>query len=268
MTDSFFITIRNFDKYMGRSDIKNCWWFKMSNSILSDPEIFDLTGDELRAFLYVLCVASKKRSGTIELTRVHAMVSSHVEWPAMLSMVDKMVKRKVFSRARCKSGRVLAAFRPQSGRQIRLEEIRLEEIREIGSDLQSNSPPQNFDNVLIEKPSIHWLAELWNVNTASLSKVTTTSGKRLQKIGKRINERSSASEWEAIILKVEASDFLSGRNGKWQSCSFDWLLGNDQNGTPNHIRVFEGIHDNKTASVKSGSSLSPEMYEQYKDWGK
>lgn len=43
-----------------------------------------------------------------------------------------------------------------------------------------------------------------------------------------------------IFARAEASDYLSGRNGKWLNCSFDWLI--NQN---NALKVLEGNYDNR-----------------------
>lgn len=105
-----------------------------------------------------------------------------------------------------------------------------------------------------EEPSIHWLAELWNTLVPSLPRVKKTGDKRLDRIRKRVDERPLLSEWERIFEKVEASDFLSGRNGRWGACSFDWILSNHVSGTANHVRVDEGIHDNKSESIGHGNN--------------
>lgn len=39
---------------------------------------------------------------------------------------------------------------------------------------------------------------------------------------------------------AEASDFLSGCNGAWTACNFDWLLN-----TENFLKVLEGNYKNK-----------------------
>lgn len=44
----------------------------------------------------------------------------------------------------------------------------------------------------------------------------------------------------AVFEKAEASDFLSGRSGKWNGCGFDWLIK-----PSNFIKVLEGNYDNK-----------------------
>lgn len=42
----------------------------------------------------------------------------------------------------------------------------------------------------------------------------------------------------AVFEMAERSDYLSGRNGKWQNCSFDWLIKEN-----NYIKVLEGNYN-------------------------
>ncbi len=49
--------------------------------------------------------------------------------------------------------------------------------------------------------------------------------------------------WEEYFRRVEASDFLSGRNGKWQGCTLDWLLRADT-----IAKVLGGQYDNRRPS--------------------
>ena len=41
---------------------------------------------------------------------------------------------------------------------------------------------------------------------------------------------------------AEASDFISGRNGKWNNASFDWLMNET-----NLVKVLDGNYKNKTS---------------------
>lgn len=43
-----------------------------------------------------------------------------------------------------------------------------------------------------------------------------------------------------IFLMVQDSDFLSGRNGKWNKCSFDWIINKR-----NALKILEGNYANK-----------------------
>ena len=52
--------------------------------------------------------------------------------------------------------------------------------------------------------------------------------------------RGDMGEVRAFFRKVEASDFLCGRNGHGWTASFDWLMK-----SANAIKVLEGTYDNK-----------------------
>lgn len=51
---------------------------------------------------------------------------------------------------------------------------------------------------------------------------------------------------EMAFSKAESSDFLSGRDGKWSSCGFDWILK-----PANIVKIIEGNYDNKGYHPKS-----------------
>jgi hypothetical protein len=58
---------------------------------------------------------------------------------------------------------------------------------------------------------------------------------------KRIREKNMAvEEMSAVFDRVEKSDFLSGRNGKWTHCSLDWILKSE-----NWKKIIEGNYDNR-----------------------
>lgn len=60
------ITISKWTKH-NRNDVKNPRWFACSNNITEDDDLYRLSGDEFRAWIHCLCVASKKQSATITL---------------------------------------------------------------------------------------------------------------------------------------------------------------------------------------------------------
>ena len=75
----------------------------------------------------------------------------------------------------------------------------------------------------------------------SLPKLRGTSENRRKKIQK-LNEylKKQNVTWEEFFQKIEKSDFLTGRDGKWHNCGFDWIL-NQQN----YIKILEGNYDNR-----------------------
>lgn len=52
-----------------------------------------------------------------------------------------------------------------------------------------------------------------------------------------------------IFQSAHESDFLSGRNGKWDGCSFDWLIN-----TTNALKVLEGNYNNERGVSDGGSN--------------
>lgn len=99
----------------------------------------------------------------------------------------------------------------------------------------------------------------------SLPKIKAASGKRLASIERRAKELPDREQWFQIFAKVEASDFLSGRNGRWTACDFDWILGNSKSGSPNYVRVDEGVHDNK-GGIGANRDISPEYRTKSSDF--
>jgi phage replication O-like protein O len=90
--------------------------------------------------------------------------------------------------------------------------------------------------------SCQLVADLWNDTTTNLPKIKKLTDTRKKVIKARSND---LAEFESVFKKVEASDFLSGRNGSWLNCSFDWVLKQ-----ANWVKVIEGNYDNKNVEVK------------------
>jgi len=62
------ITIRNFDKLNPtRKDITKPTWFRLQNTIFSDPDMWEFDSDEKWIWVCLLCIASQKKSGTIDV---------------------------------------------------------------------------------------------------------------------------------------------------------------------------------------------------------
>ena len=79
---------------------------------------------------------------------------------------------------------------------------------------------------------------------------------------KRIRDKKmTAEEMSAVFERIEKSDFLSGRNGKWSGCSLDWILKPE-----NWKKIIEGNYDNRgptTPEHKPSYDISE--YEKYCD---
>ena len=74
----------------------------------------------------------------------------------------------------------------------------------------------------------------------SLNPVIEIGKTRGVHLGARIKAHPDEQFWIDYFTRVEASDFLSGRNGDWTHCGFDWLILES-----NMNKVLEGNYTNK-----------------------
>ena len=82
----------------------------------------------------------------------------------------------------------------------------------------------------------------YNAICVSLTPIKVMSDKRKKEAKTRFLRefRGDMGEVRAFFRKVEASDFLCGRNGHSWTANFDWLMKSE-----NAIKVLEGTYDNK-----------------------
>ena len=92
------------------------------------------------------------------------------------------------------------------------------------------------------------VVELYHKNCPSLPKVTKITDARKKLINARLKDYSD-EELEKAFKEAEASDFLTGRSGKWTGANFDWIMN-----TNNIVKILEGNYRNK-AGGNSGYDL-------------
>ena len=116
-------------------------------------------------------------------------------------------------------------------------EIELE--TEIETEIETdNNMSTDVDG--ISSIHIHYqeIIDLFNSICVSLNKVrnlTDTRKKKIKSAYKLLN-----GDYEGLFKRVEESDFLSGRSGKWDKCGFDWIMKQE-----NMVKILEGNYDNK-----------------------
>lgn len=74
-------------------------------------------------------------------------------------------------------------------------------------------------------------------------KLSDTRRRKLRARWREDAERQSLDYWRDFFTYVAQSDFLTGRNGQWQGCDFEWLLE-----ASNHLKVTEGKYENRSAA--------------------
>ena len=108
------------------------------------------------------------------------------------------------------------------------------------------------------------IVEYWNnaVKPTALPKVTEITKERRSLIRQRWKEYRD--EVYAAIDKTVTSDFLTGRDGKWQMCDFDWVFTKK-----NMVKIFEGKYNRKAPAnnrYNNGKTFRPhDINGQYDD---
>ncbi len=126
-----------------------------------------------------------------------------------------------------------------------------EDIESTSSKDKENSPKENVPYKEI--------VQAYNDICKSLPSVRVISDKRKKKMGVIYREVGDLNIIIEAFKKAESSDFLSGRNGKWGGCNFDWLINYN-----NFIKVIEGTYDNRNGGQGGDNSPSSQNRNQNK----
>ena len=98
MAETISITINNWEKFNGRKDIRHPTWFRVEYRLLEDPDFYDFTHEEFKAWLYVLSNACRKNTGDIVVNFDHALAVSRLSKKGILSALEKLEKLQLVHR--------------------------------------------------------------------------------------------------------------------------------------------------------------------------
>ena len=102
---------------------------------------------------------------------------------------------------------------------------------------------------------------VYNSVCKSLPRVSKISDSRKRKIAARLKE-FSPEEIRTAFEKAEASDFMTGRSGKWR-CDFDWIMHSEDR----IQRILEGKYDN-VKKMDPLDELHEDLQKQLADLGR
>lgn len=105
------------------------------------------------------------------------------------------------------------------------------------------------------------IANLFNAICLSLTPIKSITDERIRKIFLIQQQYGNNFDFESLFKRVEKSDFLTGRNGKWytageKKANFDWIMKID-----NIKKILSGLYDNKESNNGSFGSISEEDFE-------
>lgn len=90
MSESITVEIKNWERFNGRRDVKQSSWLRLEHSISEDADFYGFSAEEFRAWIYILCQASKKSSARVTLHFAHANRASMVPKRALESAIKKL----------------------------------------------------------------------------------------------------------------------------------------------------------------------------------
>lgn len=96
-------------------------------------------------------------------------------------------------------------------------------------------------------PIAEAIVAAYHENLPMMPAVRKMSEPRKRKLKARWYEdaqHQSIEYWTGFFAYVAESDFLTGRDGRWDSCDFEWLIGSE-----NHLKVTEGKYEPKARAA-------------------
>jgi len=113
----------------------------------------------------------------------------------------------------------------------------------------SDSTDESDTQMQKKNISYRQIMDDYNMTCIDLPKIQTISEERRRKIRTLMNgmdkdkilaDKTVYERLHAIFHHAHDSDFLSGRTGRWNGCSFDWLIDKK-----NALKVLEGTYVNR-----------------------
>ena len=143
--------------------------------------------------------------------------------------------------------------------EIRVRDKSLE-IREKSIDNREKSIEVRDRNITNNKDKFLEIANLFNAICLTLTPVQSMTDERIRKVYLIQQQYGNSFDYESFFKRVEKSDFLTGRNGKWytageKKANFDWIMKLD-----NVKKILSGLYDNRKEEREIGSygSISQE----------
>lgn len=117
--NEIFIKVLKYDEWftLRTKDYKTQHWFSFPNQMLFHPDFDEITGEELKWFVWVVSVCSKMRSGAIRFNFQHAINKLQMKKVDLDSMLVKLKSKQILiiDEATFRKENELASARPESG---------------------------------------------------------------------------------------------------------------------------------------------------------
>ena len=135
-------------------------------------------------------------------------------------------------------------------------ELELELEKEIDKEYSDSIESHSSQSNKIKKIDYKEIKDLFNKICVTLPKVRDIENSRKNTL--RIWLSSEEINLKEFFTIVNNSDFLSGRNGKWQNCCFDWIIK-----PSNRIKILDGNYNNKKNNNNISNCKKPQQATNY-----
>ena len=125
---------------------------------------------------------------------------------------------------------------------VNIEEMPQSKVKESKGKESKEDTMSAVADPRTPSPDYKQIIDLFNATCQSLPKVQNISDKRKKQIKNIIKQFNP--NFKDVFERIEKSDFLSGRNGKWTNCGFDWIFN-----PSNFVKIIEGNYDNSEKST-------------------
>ena len=232
-------------------------------SFWQDPFILNLTPEEKYFYLYLMTNSKTSQCGLYEISKkvmmfetgynletVEKLLSRFIEygkvaydeetgeifllnWPKYnWNKSDRVLKCIAKELELVKSNRLLEAYNKTMDSLSIPYEYSMDSP---GEEKEKEKEKEKEEDIVPYQAIVDLFHEL----CPSLPKLMRLTNNRRTAIKNRWKEYGDLEAFRTLFARAEASDFLSGRNGKWTNCNFDWLMK-----PSNMIKVLEGNYDN------------------------
>lgn len=210
--DGASITISNWGRFNDRKDVKHPSWFRLDHDMVADPEFYELSDGEFRAWIYILSRASKKNAeGEFRAVYSHADRVCRVSATSLNGAIEKLSK--------------LGILTVDGTRTVR-ERPNVPATDETNGRDETALPP---------------LAEIWNQKRDPRLpgvKSMDRGGKRYRACLSRWERNPDPNYWAAVVERVNRSRFCLGENDRGWKADIEFLCRPDS-----AEKILEGKYD-------------------------
>lgn len=118
-----------------------------------------------------------------------------------------------------------------------------EEEKTLSAGADSDANQDQEDREPVKLIPVRLILDAYHEHLPMLPHVRMMTDERKRKLKARWTEdeeRQTPEYWQKFFAYVARSDFLTGSNGDWTGCDFEWLIEKK-----NHLKVIEGKYENR-----------------------